>query len=63
VGEGILVQLAWVYAAAGCYEQRSPVMDDVIGLLSAMNSNPNVFALFWNNANNWKNNCNNSDIM
>ena len=32
VGEGTFVVPGWVYAAAGCYEQRSPMMDDAIGL-------------------------------
>jgi hypothetical protein len=39
------------------------LLDDAIGLLSAMNSNPNRDFLFWNNSNNWEYNCNNSDIM
>ncbi len=52
VGEGIFVVQDRVYAAAGCYKQRPPVMDDAFGLLSAMNSNPNCDFLFWNNANN-----------
>ena len=52
VGEDILVVPDWVHAAAGCYEQRSPVMDDAIGLISAMNSNPNRKFLFCNNDNN-----------
>ena len=63
VGEGIFVVQDWVYAAAGCDEQRSPGMDDAIGLLSSMNSNPNCDFLFCNNANNGKYNGNNSDIM
>ena len=32
VGAGILVVADCVYAAAGCCNQRSPVMDDAIGL-------------------------------
>jgi hypothetical protein len=39
VGEDMLVLPDC--AAVGCYKQRSPVMDDAIGLISAMNSNPN----------------------
>jgi hypothetical protein len=47
VGEDMLVLSYWVYAAAGCYEQWFPVMDDAIGLISRMNSNPNsqIFVL------------------
>jgi hypothetical protein len=37
----MLVLPDWVHAAAGCYKHQSPVMDDAIGLISAMNSNPN----------------------
>ena len=40
-GDDMLVLPDWVHAAAGCYKHRSPVMDDAIGLISAMNSNPN----------------------
>jgi hypothetical protein len=32
VGEVILVVADWVYAAAGCNQQRSPVMDDAISV-------------------------------
>ena len=32
VGEGTFVVQDWVYTAAGCNEQRSPVLDDAIGL-------------------------------
>ena len=42
VGEGTFVVPGpgcRVYAAAGCCEQRSPVLDDAKGLLFAMNSN------------------------
>ncbi len=49
VGEDMLVLPDWVNAAAGCYEHWSPVMEDAIGLISAMNSNPNRKFLFCNN--------------
>ena len=53
VGENVLLLPNRVKAAAGCYEQRSPVMnDDAICLLFAMNSNPNRIILICNNGNN-----------